>query len=334
MIEEKLIEARGLTKYFPIKKGIFSRSIDRLRAVHNLSFTVYKSETFALVGESGCGKSTTRKLLLRLLEADQGEVIFKGKNIFQLDSTSMRELRKNLQVVFQDPYASLDPKWRIGDIIKEPLLIHRIGNPAERQARVWELMSMVGLHPEYYNRYPHEFSGGQRQRIGIARALALNPEIIIADEPVSALDVSIQAQVLNMFKNLQKKLGLTYVFISHDLSVVKHISDRIAVMYLGEIVELAPTCILFQEPKHPYTRALIASIPVPDPSKKKNLKLVEGEVPSPINPPSGCSFHPRCKEATENCKTEPPFLLDLGNGHQVRCHLYKNKVKGVETSVI
>ncbi|MGI6451563.1 MAG: ABC transporter ATP-binding protein [Desulfitobacteriia bacterium] len=323
MHKEKLLEVQGLTKYFPVKKGVLSRKVDWLRAVYNVSFSVYKGETFALVGESGCGKSTTRKLLLRLLEADSGQVFFKGKNIFKLDSASLRELRKNLQVVFQDPYASLNPKWRIGSIIEEPLRIHKIGNPAERQARVEELMSMVGLYPEYYNRYPHEFSGGQRQRIGIARALALNPEVIIADEPVSALDVSIQAQILNMFKNLQEKLGLTYVFISHDLSVVKHISDRIAVMYLGEIVELASTCELFQNPKHPYTRALIASIPVPDPAKKKALKQLEGEVPSPINPPFGCSFHPRCELAREECKLQEPALLDLGEEHLIRCHLYK-----------
>ncbi|HHV64652.1 MAG TPA: dipeptide ABC transporter ATP-binding protein [Peptococcaceae bacterium] len=325
MHREKILEVQGLTKYFPIKKGVLSRKVDWLRAVYNVNFSVDKGETFALVGESGCGKSTTRKLLLRLLEADRGQVFFKGKNIFKLDSASLRELRKNLQVVFQDPYASLNPKWRIGSIIEEPLRIHKIGSPAERRARVEELMSMVGLYPEYYNRYPHEFSGGQRQRIGIARALALNPEVIIADEPVSALDVSIQAQILNMFKNLQEKLGLTYIFISHDLSVVKHISDRIAVMYLGEIVELASTCELFQNPKHPYTRALIASIPVPNPAKKKAFKQLEGEVPSPINPPSGCSFHPRCELAGEECKRQEPALLDLGEGHLIRCHRYKEK---------
>lgn len=325
--QEKILEVQGLTKYFPIKKGLFSRNSDWLRAVYNVDFTVFKGETFALVGESGCGKSTTRKLLLRLLEADKGKVFYRDKDIFQLGSKELRELRKNLQVVFQDPYASLDPKWRIGDIIAEPLRIHKMGTSGERDKKVRELMSYVGIYPEYYNRYPHEFSGGQRQRIGIARALALNPEVIIADEPVSALDVSIQAQVLNMFKDLQQEFGLTYVFISHDLSVVKHISDRVAVMYLGEIVELAHTKVLFEDHRHPYTQALISSIPIPDPSKRKEMELLEGEVPSPINPPEGCSFHPRCEYATNICIKDEPELIDLGEGHLVRCHHHNLNLK-------
>jgi oligopeptide/dipeptide ABC transporter ATP-binding protein len=335
MRKDKIIEVINLSKSFPIKKGFLSRRFDYLQAVSNISFSVFEGETLALVGESGCGKSTTRKLLLNLLEADAGKVLYKGVNIFDLPAKEMRELRKKLQVVFQDPYASLDPKWRIGKIIGEPLRIHNIGSANERRERVQELLSLVGINPNYYDRYPHEFSGGQRQRIGIARALALNPEVIIADEPVSALDVSIQAQVLNMFKKLQVKLGLTYVFISHDLSVVKHISDRVGVMYLGEIVEIAPTKELYNNPKHPYTKALMSSIPLPDPSKRKELKLLEGEVPSPINPPSGCRFHPRCEFVTEECKTNKPINFDFGNGHQVSCFLYKNSSneKGEENNV-
>ncbi|MFA6807679.1 MAG: dipeptide ABC transporter ATP-binding protein [Eubacteriales bacterium] len=324
MDKEIILEVKNLTKYFPIKKSAFSKNKEFLRAVYDLSFSVCKGDTFAIVGESGCGKTTTRKLLLKLLEADKGEVIYKGQDIFKLDDNSMRKLRTKLQVVFQDPYASLDPKWRIGKIIGEPLAIHGVGTSNRRRKRVEELMALVGLRPEYYDRYPHEFSGGQRQRIGIARALALNPEIIIADEPVSALDVSIQAQVLNMFKKLQQQLELTYIFISHDLSVVKHISDRVAVMYLGQIVEIAETSLLFDNPLHPYTKALLSSIPVPDPSKKEELKLLEGEVPSPVNPPPGCCFHTRCVMAGGICKTEEPKLVEIEKGHQVRCHFTKD----------
>jgi oligopeptide transport system ATP-binding protein len=327
MSKEKILEVKQLSKSFPIKKGFLSSRVDWLRAVHNINFSVYKGETLSLVGESGCGKSTTRKLLLNLLEADRGEVLYQERNIFDLNAKEMRELRKKLQVVFQDPYSSLNPKWRVGKIIDEPLRIHNWGTASERRERVEELLSLVGINPEYYDRHPHEFSGGQRQRIGIARALALNPEVIIADEPVSALDVSIQAQVLNMFKKLQNQLDLTYVFISHDLSVVKHISDRVGVMYLGEIVEIAPTAELYNNPKHPYTKALMSSIPLPDPSKRQELTLLEGEVPSPINPPSGCSFHPRCQFATDECKTTEPESLNLGNSHQVKCHLYNEDVK-------
>lgn len=323
MGQEKLLEVKGLSKYFSLKKGLLSKANVRLRAVHNVSFSVFKGETFAIVGESGCGKSTTRKLLLRLLEPDEGEVFYRDQNVFELNEKSMRELRQKLQVVFQDPYASLDPKWRVGSIIKEPLRIHKIGTPGERRKKVLELMSLVGLRTEYYDRFPHEFSGGQRQRIGIARALALKPELIIADEPVSALDVSTQAQILNMFKKLQGQFGLTYIFISHDLRVVKYISDRVAVMYLGEIVELATTKELFEDAKHPYTKALMQSIPVVDPTKRKELKLLEGEVPSAINPPHGCCFNPRCDQAQEICKQEVPVTVEVTRGHQVRCHLFK-----------
>ncbi|QGU00367.1 Oligopeptide ABC transporter, ATP-binding protein OppF [Candidatus Syntrophocurvum alkaliphilum] len=321
-MKEKILEVKNLTKYFPIKKGLFGKQVDWLKAVDDISFTVYKGETFGLVGESGCGKSTTSNLLLQLIEADSGSVHFKGKNIFEGNTKSTRELRKKIQVVFQDPYASLDPKWRVGNIIEEPLILHKIGTPKERQNRALQLMEYVGLRQDYYYRYPHEFSGGQRQRIGIARALALNPEIIVADEPVSALDVSIQAQIINMFKRLQEEFNLTYVFIAHDLSVVKHISDRVAVMYLGKIVELATTQQLFNNPKHPYTIGLLSSIPVADPSKKQEMKSMEGEVPSPINPPEGCRFHPRCPHAIDKCSEESPTLKEIEKGHTVSCHLY------------
>lgn len=321
-MKQALIEVKNLSKSFAVKKSLFGKSEEFLRAVHNVSFNVYKGETFSLVGESGCGKSTTRKLLLRLLDPDQGEVRYKGQNIFDMNTRALREIRKELQVVFQDPYASLDPKWRIGTIIGEPLRIHGMGTEKERQQKVLELMEEVGLRPEFYYRYPHELSGGQRQRIGIARALALDPEVVIADEPISALDVSIQAQVLNMMNKLQKKKGLTYIFISHDLSIVRHISDRVGVMYLGELVEVAETSQLFNAPKHPYTQALISSIPVPDPEKKQNLHVIEGEVPSPINPPSGCTFHPRCPFSNELCKQHEPPVIEIDEGHSVSCHLY------------
>lgn len=323
MNQQPILEVKDLSKAFPIRSGFLNRQVEWLQAVNHISFDVYEGETLAIVGESGCGKSTTRKLLLNLLEADKGTVHYRGQNIFELKDAEMREVRKKLQVVFQDPYASLNPKWKIGNIIGEPLRIHKIGTPKEQRERVEELMSLVGINPKFYDRYPHEFSGGQRQRIGIARALALNPDVIIADEPVSALDVSIQAQILNMLNRLKKELGLTYVFISHDLSVVKHISDRVAVMYLGEIVEVSTTEELFNEPKHPYTKALIKSIPHPDPKKRQELQLMKGEVPSPINPPTGCRFHPRCEFATDICKTKVPETYDVGNGNVVQCHLYK-----------
>jgi len=337
-MKEALLEVRNLTKFFPVSKGIFGKAREWLRAVHNVSFLLYSGETLGLVGESGCGKSTTRKLLLRLLEPDTGEVLLRDQgewiNIFQLPPKKLRELRKRMQVVFQDPYASLDPKWRVGDIISEPLRIHGIGTREQQREKVMELMELVGLRSEHYYRYPHEFSGGQRQRVGIARALALQPELIIADEPVSALDVSIQAQVINMFKDLQEKFGLTYIFIAHDLGVVKHICDRVGVMYLGKIVELAPTDELFSNPRHPYTKGLISSIPVPDPKSKRQLKLLEGEVPSPINPPEGCSFHPRCQNVRDICRKQDPPLLKLDSGHEVSCHLYtlnsNNQVSGGE----
>lgn len=322
MDEQTILEVRGLTKAFPIQKGFFGKGRDWLQAVNHVSFSIRKGETLALVGESGCGKSTTRKLIVRAIEADSGEVIYNNQNILKISSQSMRGLRKKIQVVFQDPYASLDPKWRIGRIISEPLRTHRIGEKKEQFKRTQDLMALVGISPDYYNRYPYELSGGQRQRVGIARALATEPEIIIADEPVSALDVSIQAQILNMFKRLQRTLGLTYIFISHDLSIVHFISDRVAVMYLGEIIELAATPELFGNPKHPYTKALLESIPLPDPSEKLNLKMIQGEVPSPIHPPSGCSFHPRCPFVREECKSQKPLEKCLEKDHWVKCHLF------------
>lgn len=327
MEKEKLLEVKNLSKSFPIKKGFLSRETDWLRAVNNVSFSVYKGETLAIVGESGCGKSTTRKLILNLEEADSGEVIYRGNDILQLKKEEMRLLRKKIQVIFQDPYASLNPKWRIGKIIEEPLKIHHYGTPDERRKRVEELLEHVGINPNFYDRYPHEFSGGQRQRIGIARALALEPEIIIADEPVSALDVSIQAQILNMFKRLQKEFGLTYIFISHDLSVVKHISDRVGVMYLGEIVEIAKTEDLYHNPKHPYTKALLSSIPLPNPKLEQGIIQLKGEVPSPINPPSGCKFHPRCPVAMEVCKSIEPKTVYENDAHEVKCHLFNENIK-------
>lgn len=323
MNQQPILEVKNLSKAFPIRSGFFNRKVEWLHAVNDISFSVNEGETLAIVGESGCGKSTTRKLMLNLLAADEGTVHYRGRNIFDLKEADMREVRKKLQVVFQDPYASLNPKWKIGKIISEPLRIHKIGTPEEQRERVEELMTLVGINPNYYDRYPHEFSGGQRQRIGIARALALKPDVIIADEPVSALDVSIQAQVLNMFNRLKKELGLTYVFISHDLSVVKHISDRVGVMYLGEMVELSTTEELFSDPKHPYTKALIKTIPQPDPKKRQELGLMKGEVPSPINPPTGCRFHPRCEFATDICKRKVPDTYEAGNGNFVKCHLYE-----------
>ncbi|ACB86199.1 ABC transporter ATP-binding protein [Natranaerobius thermophilus] len=320
-MSQSLIEVSNLHKAFPVNKQLLKKP-DWLKAVRGVDFSVTTGETYGLVGESGCGKSTVSKLLLRLLEPDTGEVSFQGQNILSLSKAKMKQIRRQMQIVFQDPYASLDPKWKIGSIIGEPLKIHGIGTKEERRKKVKELMELTDLRPEFMERYAHEFSGGQRQRIGIARALALDPKIIIADEPVSALDVSIQAQIINLFKRLQRELGLGYIFIAHDLSVVRHISDRVGVMYLGQIVEEAPTQKLFKDAKHPYTSGLISTIPLPDPTKRKELELVEGEVPSPINPPAGCGFHPRCPYTKSECKENPPPKVQIDNNHMVRCHLY------------
>jgi oligopeptide transport system ATP-binding protein len=321
MINEVLLEVKNLKKYFPIKKGIFSKTVAHVKAVDGVDFYVKNGETLGLVGESGCGKSTTGRVILRLLEATEGTVIFQGKDIMTLGKEELQEMRRNMQIIFQDPYASLNPRMTVGDIIGEALDIHRIAKGRKREEKILELLNEVGLRPQHIRRYPHEFSGGQRQRIGIARALALYPRFIVCDEPVSALDVSIQAQIINLMEELQEKFGLTYLFIAHDLSVVKHISDRVAVMYLGKIVELADKDELYESPLHPYTRALLSAIPIPDPELKRQRILLEGDVPSPVDPPRGCRFHTRCREAQDICREQDPEFKDVGDGHFVACHL-------------
>ncbi|NLJ25176.1 MAG: dipeptide ABC transporter ATP-binding protein [Firmicutes bacterium] len=317
-----LLEVKDLIKHFPIHKGfIVSKQVGAVKAVDGVSFSINRGETLGLVGESGCGKSTTGRLILRLIEATSGEVWFEGRNILDLGREEMRELRRDMQIIFQDPYASLNPRMTVGDIIGEPLQIHGIARGREQEQRVRQLLEVVGLASYHARRYPHEFSGGQRQRIGVARALAVNPKIIVCDEPVSALDVSIQAQVVNLLQDLQAEYGLTYLFIAHDLSVVKHISDRVAVMYLGKIVELTDKESLYDKPLHPYTRALLSAIPIADPTLTRDRIILEGDVPSPINPPSGCRFHTRCSEAKEICRQEEPVFADAGGGHLVACHL-------------
>jgi oligopeptide transport system ATP-binding protein len=317
-----LLELRHVKKYFPIRKGVLQREVARVHAVDDVSFTVEQGETLGLVGESGCGKSTLGRTIIRLLEPTEGEITFDGERIDGLGARRLRPLRREMQMVFQDPYASLNPRKRVGTIISDPMKIHGIGNARERKARVEELLRTVGLSPEHYNRFPHEFSGGQRQRIGIARALALRPKLIVADEPVSALDVSIQSQMLNLLEDLQEEFQLTYVFIAHDLGVVRHVSDRIAVMYLGKLAELSPAEELYQRPIMPYTEALLSAVPIPDPdlARQRERIVLEGDVPSPIDPPSGCRFHPRCRYATEVCKEIEPPLVDYGGGHLAACH--------------
>ncbi len=319
---ENLLEVKNLKKYFPVKAGIFKKTVAHVKAVDDISFTVKEGETLGLVGESGCGKSTTGRTILRLLEATAGEVIFEGKSVMDLDKKAMRAIRRDMQIIFQDPYASLNPRMTVADIVGEPLDIHKLAkNKKERNEKVREILENVGLGAEYMHRYPHEFSGGQRQRIGVARALAVDPKLIIADEPVSALDVSVQAQVVNLLQDLQKEFGLTYLFIAHDLSVVKHISDRVAVMYLGKIVELTDKKELFKNPIHPYTQSLLSAIPEADPKKKKDRIILEGDVPSPVDPPSGCRFHPRCPKAFEPCSVKEPEFKEYGDGHFAACHL-------------
>jgi oligopeptide transport system ATP-binding protein len=320
--QSPLLEIRHVKKYFPIRKGVLQREVARVHAVDDVSFAVREGETLGLVGESGCGKSTLGRTIVRLLDPTDGQIVFRGRQIEGLGPRQLRPLRREMQMVFQDPYASLNPRKRVGTIISDPMRIHRLGNRAEQKTRVEELLETVGLSPEHYNRFPHEFSGGQRQRIGIARALALRPKLIIADEPVSALDVSIQSQMLNLLDDLQKEFRLTYIFIAHDLGVVRHVSDRIAVMYLGKLVELSPAEELYSRPIMPYTEALLSAVPIPDPdlARKRERIVLEGDVPSPINPPSGCRFHPRCRYATEVCKEIEPPLVDYGNGHLAACH--------------
>ncbi|MBU7317974.1 ABC transporter ATP-binding protein [Paenibacillus oleatilyticus] len=316
-----LVEVKNLRKVFPIKKGWFGKPA-LLQAVDNVSFSIRKGETFSIVGESGCGKSTTGRLITRLLAPSEGEIWFDGQEIGKLDEARIRPLRRQMQMVFQDPYASLNPRMKIKDIIAEPLLIHEKMSAAEREKDVQRLLEVVGLSSFHGERYPHEFSGGQRQRVGIARALAVKPSLIVADEPVSALDVSIQSQVLNLLQDLQEEFGLTYLFISHDLSVVEHISDRIGVMYLGSMVELADKDSIYEKPLHPYTQALFSSVPVPDPRLKREKIVLKGDLPSPVNPPSGCRFHTRCPVAMDVCRTKAPVFQEQEPGHYVACHLY------------
>jgi oligopeptide transport system ATP-binding protein len=317
-----LLETKNLKMHFPIKAGVLRRTVGHVKAVDGVDLQVRRGETLGLVGESGCGKSTLARLILRLLEPTEGEVIFEGENILGYDRKRMLQVRRNMQIVFQDPYASLNPRMTVGNIVAEPLKTHKMGEAGDRKKRVQELLEVVGLSPEHYNRYPHEFSGGQRQRIGVARAIALNPRLIICDEPVSALDVSIQAQVINLLEDLQKEFDLTYVFIAHDLSVVKHISDRVAVMYLGKIVEISDRKGLYGEPRHPYTASLLSAIPIPDPEKERQRRRVvlAGDVPSPANPPPGCSFHTRCPRAQEYCvEHEPDLMAQDGEAHRAAC---------------
>jgi oligopeptide/dipeptide ABC transporter ATP-binding protein len=318
---EPLLEVKNVKKYFPIRKGLLQREVGRVHAVDDVTFAVREGETLGLVGESGCGKSTLGRTIVRLLEPTEGNVIFEGRDISKLRTRSLRPLRRDMQMIFQDPYASLNPRKRVGSIIGTPLKIHGT-EKSKRRARVQELLETVGLSPEHYNRFPHEFSGGQRQRIGVARALALNPKLIVADEPVSALDVSIQSQMLNLLDDLQKELSLTYIFIAHDLGVVRHVSNRIAVMYLGKLVELSPAEDLYQRPIMPYTEALLSAVPIPDPdlAHKRERIVLQGDVPSPINPPSGCRFHPRCRYMTDICREVEPPLVDYGHGHLAACH--------------
>lgn len=342
--EEKtiLLQVKNLKKHYPIKKNNAFFSYEWLRAVDGIHFNLFAGETLGIVGESGCGKSTTKKLLLNVESPTEGEVRYHGQNVFTMDKYSLKQFRYDVQMIYQDPYSSLDPKWKVGKLISEPLAIHKIGTKKSRHEKVLELMKLVGLREEYIDKYVHEFSGGQRQRIGIARALSLDPKIIVADEPVSALDVSIQAQVINLLLDIKEKLNLTYIFISHDLSVIRYISDRVIVMYLGSIVEAAEKNSFFAEPLHPYAKALLASVPIPDPNVQLEAMPLSGEIPSPINPPKGCTFHPRCPEAMEICRKVKPEIKNLnivgkaektsqkllkkkgekGKPRQVRCHLY------------
>ena len=320
--KDNILEVSHLKKYFPIKGGLVSRVVGHVKAVDDVTFSIKRGTTMGLVGESGCGKSTTGRTLLRLIDKTDGEVKFNGQDIYKLDKKQMRSLRTKMQIIFQDPYSSLSPRLPVGEIIGEAVREHNLVPKEEFDDYITKIMSECGLQEYHKDRYPHEFSGGQRQRICIARALALNPEFIVCDDPVSALDVSIQAQIINLLKDLQRDRNLTYLFISHDLSVVEHISDTIGVMYLGGLVETGETKDIFSNPLHPYTQALFSAIPMPDPNLKRNRIILEGSIPSPANPPKGCKFHTRCSKCMEKCKTEAPQPKDMGNGHVVRCHLY------------
>lgn len=319
---EELLVVKNLKKYYPIPGGVFGKTVGTVKAVDDVSFTVKKGETLGLVGESGCGKSTTGRSVMRLIEPTEGDVLFDGRTVTHLDQQELRKLRRDMQIVFQDPFASLNPRHNVETILEEPLIVHGIGSASERKKRVLEMLEVVGLTSYHAKRYPHQFSGGQRQRIGIARALMVNPKLVVLDEPVSALDVSIQSQVLNLLQDLQKEFGLTYLFIAHDLSVVRHISDRVGVMYLGRIVELAEKEALYSNPLHPYAQALLSAVPNPDPDIKRERIILQGDVPSPSNPPNGCTFHTRCAHVKEICRSVRPTFRDAGNGHFVACHLY------------
>lgn len=318
---QPLLDVQNVFTYYPIRSGILQRVVAQVKAVDDVSFIVKRGETVGLVGESGCGKTTIGRTILRLQKATQGKVYFEGEDVFEADARRLKQLRKDMQIVFQDPYSSLDPRLPVGESIGEGLVIHNIGNRREREEQVLAMIEKVGLNPYHAKRYPHEFSGGQRQRIGIARALILDPKFIVADEPVSALDVSIQSQVLNLMKDLQKEFGLTYLFIAHNLSVVEHISDRVGVMYLGKLVELANRDEFFANPLHPYSKALMSAIPIPNPRLKRERVILTGDVPSPINPPEGCRFHTRCPVVVDQCKVEEPAFREVVPGHFVACHL-------------
>ncbi len=331
-----LLDIQGLQKFFPIRKGFWRRTIGHVRAVDDVNFALYEGETLGLVGESGCGKTTTSRCILRAIEPTAGRVLFRTQadavvDVATLPKAELRELRREMQMVFQDPFTSLNPRMTLLDIVGEPLLVHGMKSRHGREERVAELLQLVGLRPEYMRRFPHAFSGGERQRIGIARAFALHPRLVIADEPVSALDVSVQAQILNLLMDLQTQLRLTYLFVAHDLSVVKHISDRVAVMYVGQMVELAPTAQLFSAPKHPYSAALLSAVPEPDPRQRAKRVVLQGEVANPAHPPSGCYFHPRCAYVQDVCRTQPPAWEEYAPGHFVRCHrAHELQLSGVE----